>query len=113
MHEVGIMQETLRLAEQQARTAGASQVHKLRLRVGQMSGVVQESLEYAFEVLRSGTLAETAALEIEPIPATCWCATCQAEFPSPDLAYECPRCGQLSGELRRGRELELVSLEIS
>ena len=52
MHEVGIMQSTLALAEQQARRSGASHIHSLRLRIGRLSGVVRDSLEYAFEVLR-------------------------------------------------------------
>ena len=50
MHEVGIIQSTLELAEQSARTSGATQIHRLRLRVGCMTGVVREALEFAFEV---------------------------------------------------------------
>ena len=113
MHEVGIMQATLELAEQQAKASGATVIHKLRVRVGALSGVVPEALEQAFEVLRQGTLAERGELEIETVAATCWCGRCQQEFPAPDYFYTCPRCGELSGELRRGRELQLVSLEIS
>lgn len=113
MHEVGIIQSTLELAERSARDSGARQIHRLRLRVGQMTGVVREALEFAFEVVRQGTMAAEATLEVESVPAACWCRRCQAEFASDDMIYVCPQCGQLSSELRRGLELELASLEIS
>ncbi len=106
------MHETIALAVRRAHEAGAHRILEIRLRVGALSGVVPEALEFAFELLRAGTLAESARLQIVPVPATCWCASCQDEFGVPDLIAECPRCGQPSAELRRGRELELDSLEI-
>jgi hydrogenase nickel incorporation protein HypA/HybF len=107
------MQSTLDTAIRQARAAGATRVHVLRLRVGRLSGVVTDALEFAFEALRPGTAAADARLEIESTPAVLWCAVCQTEFESPEFLCECPVCGGVSGELRRGREMELVSLEIS
>ena len=107
------MQSVLSTAEQQAREAGAEQIHEVRLRIGRLAGVVQEALEYAFEVLRVGTMAAEARLAIDEVPAACWCETCQVEFEAPELLCECPTCGGVSAKLRRGRELELASLEIS
>ena len=107
------MQSTLALAEEQARAAGAARIHEVRLRVGQLSGVVPDALQFAFETLRSDTLAAEARLIIEPVSAACWCAACQREFDAPDLINDCPECHQPSNELRRGRELALASLEIS
>jgi hydrogenase nickel incorporation protein HypA/HybF len=107
------MQSILALAEQTARAEGASCIHKVRLRIGRLSGVVPEALEGAFEVLREGTLASRGQLVIEETPAAGWCAPCKQEFETPELIWECPRCGTPSSEIRRGRELELASLEIS
>lgn len=113
MHEFSIMQSALELAEKNMRDAGASRIHRLRVRVGRLSGVVPDALRFAFEGLKSGTAAAAAELEIEEVPAICWCPDCAAEFEAQDLNYECPRCHRPGGELRRGRELELASLEIS
>ena len=112
MHEVAIMSEALRMAEEAAISAGAKRILKLRLRVGALSGVVPESLRFAFDVVSSGTLAEGAALEIDEVPAACWCATCQGEFECGDIFNECPRCHDPSGELRRGRELDIAAVEL-
>jgi hydrogenase nickel incorporation protein HypA/HybF len=113
MHEVSIMTEALRMAMDAAQSAGASRVLKLRLRIGSLSGVVPESLEFAFDVVRHGTMAAGASLEIERVPAACWCAACRAEFECADFFNECPRCHNVSGELRRGRELEIAAVEMS
>jgi hydrogenase nickel incorporation protein HypA/HybF len=112
MHELSIMQSALSLALDQARQAGAVRVHTIRLRIGALSGVVPDALEFAFEALTPGTLAEGSQLAIEHVPARFWCATCTREFQSNDMFAECPDCHSLSGELRAGREMELASLEI-
>src|SRR5512137_636797 len=112
MHELSIMQSALNVALEQARQAGGSRVHAIRLRIGALSGVVPDALEFAFEALAPGTLAEGAQLAIERVPARFWCAACTREFQSDDMLAECPDCHSLSGELRAGREMELASLEI-
>ncbi len=113
MHEVSIMAEAVRMAVETARTSGGARVTGLKLRVGTLSGAVPEAMRFAFDVICRGTLAEGAWLEIETVPAACWCAACRAEFACVDLVNECPRCRNVSGELRRGRELEIAAVEIN
>jgi hydrogenase nickel incorporation protein HypA/HybF len=106
------MESALNVALEQAREHGASKVHVLRLRIGALSGVVPEALQFAFEALASGTPAEGAELVIEPVPARFWCERCGREFEAGDLFSECPVCSRPSGDLRAGREMELVSMEV-
>ena len=114
MHEFSIMESALATAAQKTRAAGATQIHRLKLRVGQLSGVVPEALRFAFDALKTGSpVAAAAELEIEEVPAVGWCADCAAEFAAADLKYECPCCHRPTGELRRGKEMELAALEIS
>ena len=112
MHEVSIMAEAVRLAMESARAAGAPRVTGLRLRVGSLSGAVPEALRFAWDVVRRDTPAAEAWLEIESVPAACWCAKCRAEFAFENGLSECPRCHEVSGDLRRGRELEIASVEV-
>jgi hydrogenase nickel incorporation protein HypA/HybF len=112
MHEVSIMAEALRMAVESAQTVGARRITGLRLRVGRLSGAVPEALQFAWDVVRRDTPAAEAWLEIDSIPAACWCPPCQAEFECRDFFSECPRCHNVSGELRRGRELEIASVEL-
>ena len=113
MHEISIMQGTLDLALQTAKASAATQIHSLRMRVGAMTGVVPEALQFAFEVLREDTIAAEAQLEVEAVPATGWCPECQLEFEVQQWLQVCPKCQRPSPELRGGLELELASMEVT
>lgn len=112
MHEVSIMTEAVRMAVETARAQGASRICQMRLRVGAMSGAVPEALQFAFEAVSEGTMAQGATLAIEAVPATWWCAPCAATFEVNQALPECPRCGAWSHDLRDGRQLNLASIEI-
>jgi len=113
MHEVSIMAEAVRMAVEAVQAAGAKRLTGLRLRVGTLSGAVPEAMQFAWDVVRRDTLASDAWLEIETISAACWCEKCRAEFECADFFNECPRCHNVSGELRRGRELDIASVEMN
>jgi hydrogenase nickel incorporation protein HypA/HybF len=113
MHEVSLMQDTLILAAQEAKRAGGTRIHRLQMQVGPLSGVVPEALEFAFEILANGTMAEGATLQIDRVPIVCYCADCRQEFTPADMCCECTGCGKPSLEVRRGREMQLSSLEVS
>ena len=113
MHEVSLMTEAVRIAVETAQAAGAQRVSGLRLRVGTLSGAVPEAMQFAWDVVRRDTIAEGAWLEIETVPAACWCATCKSEFACVDFVGECPHCHQVSDELRSGRQLDIAAVTIN
>ncbi len=111
MHEASIVAEMLGLAEGACRKAGCTRIRRLVVRAGILSSVVPEALEFAFSALKPGTLAAEAVLEVERVPAAAWCGHCGREFEAEDVVVSCPTCGRVSGDLRRGRELDLVRIE--
>jgi hydrogenase nickel incorporation protein HypA/HybF len=114
MHEVGIMESAMAAVLEQARAHGARKVHRVVLRVGALSGVEPEALRFAFEIVARDTAAEGAELVIDTVPALARCPDCELEFEaSAGFIFACPRCSRLSGDLRRGRELELSQIEMS
>jgi hydrogenase nickel incorporation protein HypA/HybF len=113
MHEVGLMQQVIALAADAAARDGASKIHRLTLRIGRLAGVEPEALSLAFEVVSAGTLAEGAQLAIETVEVVCHCPDCGADFEPAGFVFLCPTCEQPCGDVRRGRELELASLEVS
>ena len=113
MHEVGIMQSALDIALERAERQGAEQILCLGLRVGALSGVVPDALEFAFEVLKRGTIAENAHMEVEYIPLRIYCPLCKREFTLDDFFYLCPECDNPQTEVRQGRELDVRFVELS
>lgn len=112
MHEVAIMSAALEMALDAAKQAGAGRITRIQLRVGNRSGTVPEALRFAWDVVRGDTAAGAATLEIESVAAVAWCGNCQTEFCCGDYDDICPCCQRWSGELRRGRELELAAVEL-
>jgi len=112
MHEVGIMASALDAIRQQAGEHGATRVSRIVLRIGALAGVDAEALRFAYEALAPGSIAADAVLEIEAVPARARCAACVTEFGvEQGYIFQCPRCGEYSGDIRAGRELGIARLE--
>jgi hydrogenase nickel incorporation protein HypA/HybF len=112
MHEAGIMAQALEMAFDAARREGARRIVAMKLRIGALSGVVPEALAFAFDVSTRGTMAEGARLEWDLVPVVCACPNGCADFEPAALVYECPECGAFSARVLRGRELDLLELEV-
>ena len=112
MHELSLMEEVLRQALTAAAAEGATCIEAITLRVGDLAGVEEDALRFAFPVVIEGSIAEGAELRIEREAALCDCAACNDSFPARDGCCECPRCGTISRRLISGRELRLVALEV-
>ena len=113
MHEFGLAESTLTLALETAQKQGARRILEVRMQIGALSGVVSEAFEFAFGALAENTIAAGAELVIEHVPVSCFCCKCGREFETDVYAYQCPACGEASDDVRRGRELNLVSMEVS
>ena len=113
MHELSLMQSALEIAMDHAGQAGAQRIVSITLRIGAMSGVVAEALEFAFDVLKADTIADQARLEIQTVPIMCRCPRCDLDFEAADIVFVCPTCGSRSADVRSGREMELASMEVA
>jgi hydrogenase nickel incorporation protein HypA/HybF len=112
MHELSLMEGLGKRVLAVAAREGAERVLAIRLRIGSLAGVDPEALRFAAEVVLAGTLAEGATLAVEEVEAAWWCDPCGADFGGGDGGGECPRCGNMSTRLARGRELSLVAVDL-
>jgi hydrogenase nickel incorporation protein HypA/HybF len=84
----------------------------IRLRVGQLSGVVPDALTFCFELVTAGTAVEGATLEIEVLRGEAHCRSCDHDFSLEDAFLLC-RCGSADVQLLSGRELTIQSVEVA
>jgi hydrogenase nickel incorporation protein HypA/HybF len=111
MHEMGITQGILAASFDAARDAGMTQISEIRISVGELTEVVDFALEFAFEALTPGTMAEGATLVIEKLPARSRCNQCGLEYEHDRFQMVCPNCSSMNVELLQGRELRVDSIE--
>lgn len=101
------------MASARMRESGATRIHAIRVRVGALSSVVPESLEFAFEALADETPAAGGRLILDRTPGRFHCPACGVTFETERFCFECPTCHASVLEWLAGRELELVNLEVS
>lgn len=106
------MQSVLENVEKSARDAGAVRVTEIRLVIGEMSEVVPDSLEFAFEALSPDTLSADAELKMTMVSPRSRCTQCGHEFEHKRFMRGCPNCESLVTELLAGKELHIDAIEV-
>jgi hydrogenase nickel incorporation protein HypA/HybF len=109
---MSLTQSIIEIAEETAAEHHATKVLSIKLRIGDMSDVVLDSLEFAFEAMTPGTILEGVALEVEWVDALARCQSCGREFHPEPLDFTCPGCGNPFTELVQGKEFAIASIEI-
>lgn len=112
MHEMSIIAGVLDTVTPSALQAGAERVLGISLRIGDMTEVVDEALEFAFEVLTEGTLCEGAQLTVTKVHPRGVCFECGHEFDHDRFHRSCPACGSFQTQVVQGREMEIESIEV-
>ena len=113
MHELGIAQNILEIVRQSVPEEQAPDVKWIRIRVGQLSGVIPDSLRFCFSTLVGETNMRQAGLAIEQVPTVSRCNDCRHQFQIEDMAFVCPECKSADLELISGRELQVVEIELT
>lgn len=109
MHELSITRSVVEICE---RYAEGGRVTSVTLEIGDLSGVVQEAVEFCFDACTRGTVLEGARLCIERVTARGRCHGCGNEFIVAAYHDLCPACGAFGVELLCGEELRVKELEV-
>lgn len=114
MHEYSIVEGVLDSVIPAAEKAGADRIVCVRLRVGDMTEVVQESLDFMWGICceQRGPMVEGCRLEVEYVYPRSACLKCGYEFEHDRFHLKCPECGSASTMLLSGRELEIASMDV-
>jgi hydrogenase nickel incorporation protein HypA/HybF len=113
MHELGIAESIFDIVRQHVPEEQAAAVRDVRVRVGEASGVLAESLEFCFGAIVAGTPWQSAHLAIERVAPAALCWGCGLEFPTGVVGARCPECASDDISLVAGRDLQVVDVEIA
>jgi|SRR5580658_1342657 hydrogenase nickel incorporation protein HypA/HybF len=117
MHELSIVASVVEtVTESLAALPDApkgARVLEVRLRIGTLTNVVLESLEFCWGIATEGTALEGSKLVVKTVPVVMHCPRCDADVELEGvLSFRCPKCDEPCSDLRQGRELEIESFEI-
>ena len=111
MHEFSIIENILTIVEETAEKEGLTSISKVTLIIGKMRQFVPETMSFAFEAASKGTIAESAALEMEFIPIKIHCNECGNEFIVNNHTYVCDKCSSTDLSVIEGQELIIKNIE--
>jgi len=110
---MGIALEIIDIAESSvASRLKEGQVERIFLKIGKLSALVPESLEFCFEAAASKTSLAGAKLVIEEVPVIGRCEACNSQWTITQPVFICQKCKSGSIKVISGRELEIESIEI-
>lgn len=112
MHEMPITQSILRIALEHAERHEATRVTALNLVIGQLSSIVDDSIQFYWDIVSRDTICAGAKLNFERIPAKLLCRDCQEEFTITRGLEACPNCGGFNLQVVAGEDFRLESIEI-
>jgi hydrogenase nickel incorporation protein HypA/HybF len=115
MHELSIAESLIKIIREEMAKHGLTKLLNVKIVYGQISAIVPEALETAFEVLTVNTPFEGAKVECEVKPMMVRCRQCGEEFsPAHEerMIMPCPKCATEFGhEIISGRELYIENIE--
>ncbi len=112
MHEMSLCEGVRSVIEDAAAKNGFKAVRRVRVEIGKFAGVEKPALEFAFDVVMRGSVAEGAVLEMLDLPGKAMCYDCIKEVEIDDRLAPCPECG--GGKLMPsgGDEMRIKDLEV-
>lgn len=112
MHELPITQSILEIVLKTAQKSGAQRVTRIDLVIGKLSSAVDDSIQFYWDIIAEGTIAQGARLHFERVPTEMKCIDCGNEFQPTEETFECPKCMSPRVHINRGDELRVESIDI-
>lgn len=113
MHELSITEEIMRIVSEHAGRADATSVTDIDIVIGELASFIDDSIQFYFNVLSPGTVAEGAELHFRRIKTRFRCRQCGQEFEPVDRNWICPSCSALGGDVIAGKEFYIESITIA
>lgn len=112
MHELSATERILEICLRHAEQAGASEITGITLVIGQLASMVDDCVQYYWQIISAGTIAEHARLHFKRLPAEMRCQACHCRYRLHPEQFVCPVCGGVDVRLVSGEEFFIESIEV-
>jgi hydrogenase nickel incorporation protein HypA/HybF len=112
MHELSVTQSILNIALKHAQQANAKRIDDINIVMGELSTNVDDSMQFYWDVIAQGTMAEGAKLHFRRVPAELQCRKCDHKYHPEEDALVCPICESAGSRIIAGEEFFVESIDI-
>ena len=112
MHELPVSQSILDIALKHAQKADAKRITDLHIVMGELSKLVDESIQFYWDIIAKDTIAEGAKLHFRIVPAEFQCMACFEKYKLDSEEFSCPNCGAVGVKIIAGEEFSLEAIDV-
>lgn len=112
MHELSVTENILKTSLEYAEKEKAKAVTDIFLKIGVLSSIVDDSVDFYWSFISKDTICANAQLHFERIPAKFQCLECGNVYEIVEELSACPNCGSIQVKLISGDEFQLTSITI-
>lgn len=112
MHELSVTESVLDIVCRHANRATAKRILRIHLVVGELSSIIDDSVQFYFDFLSQDTIAEGAELIFQRLPVALRCPACGDQWSPTTADWTCPSCGLAKASIVAGREFYVDSIEV-
>ena len=112
MHELSVTQSILDIALKHAQKADAKRITDLHIVMGELSRLVDESIQFYWDIIAHTTIAEGAKLHFRIVPAEFQCMACFEKYKPDGKEFSCPNCGAVGVKIIAGEEFSLEAIDV-
>jgi hydrogenase nickel incorporation protein HypA/HybF len=112
MHELTLAESIVSTVKKAIQDRDGAKVQLVRVKIGQLTEIVPDALQFGFESLIIDTPLAGAKLEIEQVPIVGKCEQCGHEFTVEEFMFICPKCFSSNIQMIQGDELEISNIEV-
>ncbi len=112
MHEFSVTANLLDLAVKRAQEANAQRITDLYLVIGQLSSIIDDSVQFYWNIVSENTIAAGSLLHFRRIPAEALCLKCGRRYLLKEDNFACPDCGSEQIRIVAGDEFYLESMDV-
>lgn len=112
MHELSVTENILKIAIRHGEAANAQRVTALYLVIGQLSSIVDDSVQFYWDIISKDTIAEGAQLHFRRVPVEMACLHCDRHYTPERDDFACPICGSTTVRVIAGEEFFVEAIDI-
>ena len=112
MHELSVTESILEISLRHANNSNAKSITNIYLVIGQLASIIDDSVQFYWNIISKGTLADGAVLNFRRIPTTLACLDCNNQYLPGDDSLDCPKCKGHHVKILSGEEFYMEAIDI-
>jgi hydrogenase nickel incorporation protein HypA/HybF len=112
MHELSVTESILEISLRHAGAVNAKKITNLYLVIGQLASIVDDSVQFYWDIISKDTIAEGAQLHFRRLPAKLACLDCDNQYTPIDGGFSCPNCTGQHVKVISGDEFFMEAIDV-